>query len=217
MPRKRPSTGLQWAKKGQKCDVSRKICPSLFFAAARTAGKGPGVLKRFLIPPPPRPYTALAACGRCSWCGWQAKARLGVSRRKQRGQGFTSPLIFLHPLTFAAARTAGKGLSVNVKHEFLPPSLSCRGSDRVGVMCSPRSLPRCPSLIRSAISPAKSLFLVEFFAPPPSWVCVCLYALACSSSCMFLFTTAFARFRIAVFPDSVKGFQALCRCSASFC
>ena len=142
MTRKRPSRGLQWAKKGQKCDVSRKICPSLFFAAARTARKAPGVLKRFLIPPPPRPYTALAACGRCSWCGWQAKARLGVPRRKQRGKTSLHPWFFGPCLLSPRLGPQGRAF-LSMSSTNFRPSLFLAGARTAWGLCARRV--RCPA------------------------------------------------------------------------
>lgn len=125
-----------------------KNLPLSFLRRGSDRKEGPGGLKKI-------PYTTPSTCltrplqraGGVVGCGWPAKARVGVSRRKQRGQGFTSPLIFLHPLTFAGARTAWGLCARRVRC----PSAGLPPPSAYGV---PRRLPPAPPFAANSRLPA---------------------------------------------------------------
>ena len=160
MTRKRPSAGLQWAKKGQKCDVSRKICPSLFFAAARTAGKAPGVSKRFLMAGPSAslarsaahqtPYTGLAACG-----------RLVLVRMAGKSSSM-------------GLQTRARGARLHFTLAFSAPAYFCRGSDRrERPFCQCQARISGPLSFLRGLGPRGGYVLAAFAAPLPLSHSVC--------------------------------------------
>lgn len=161
MTRKRPSRCFQWAKKGQKCDVSRKICPSLFFRRGSDRREGPGGLKKI---PYTTPYTALAACGWCSWVRMAGKSPSRGPQTQAKGQDFTSPLLFLHPLTFAGARTARKGPFCQCQARISGPLSFLRGlGPRGGYVLAAFAAPLPLSHAVCHIAGKVSFFGVEFF------------------------------------------------------